>query len=55
MQSSGNNREEYEKRMARQLSPEEKARRATYVIHNDGSMEELRQAVIVVYNKLIQT
>ena len=52
-QSSGYNREEYEKRMARQLTPEEKAQRATYVIPNDGTMADLRQAVIEVYNKLI--
>ncbi len=54
-QSSGYGREEYEKRMARQFSPEEKARRATYVIPNDGSMEDLRQAVVEINNKLIQT
>lgn len=52
-QSTGYDDEEFNKRMARQLSQEEKARRATFVIHNNGSLEDLRQAVISIYNKLI--
>lgn len=44
--------EEYRKRMSRQLSPEEKARRATYVIHNDGSWDSLRSAVANIYHQL---
>jgi dephospho-CoA kinase len=30
-------------RQARQLSPKEKARRADYVVHNDGSLEDLER------------
>ncbi len=32
-----------DERAARQLSQEEKARRASYVVHNDGSEEELER------------
>ena len=42
---TGNDREEFEKRMARQLSPEEKARRADYVIQNDGTLTDLQEQV----------
>lgn len=50
--SSGNNGEEYDKRMARQLPPEEKARRADYVINNYGTKQELRLSVEKLFNKL---
>ena len=39
-------------RDARQLSQEEKARRATYVVHNDGSVEELEAQLSAVLAKL---
>jgi dephospho-CoA kinase len=39
-------------RDARQLTQEEKARRATYVIHNDGSEEELERKLSGVLDKL---
>jgi dephospho-CoA kinase len=32
-------------RQARQLSPEEKARRADYVVHNDGTLEDLEREI----------
>jgi dephospho-CoA kinase len=51
-ESTGYDEREFEKRMARQLSPEEKARRATFVISNNGSKEDLRQAVIAIYSTL---
>ncbi len=44
---------EFDKRMARQLPPEEKAQKATFVIRNNGSLDDLRQAVVAIYNKLI--
>lgn len=51
--STGYDKDEFNKRMARQLSPEEKAQRADFVIHNNGSIEDLRKAVIALYNKLV--
>jgi dephospho-CoA kinase len=39
-------------RAARQLSQEEKARRATYAIENDGSVDELEQKLSGVLDKL---
>lgn len=47
--------DEFDKRMARQLSPEEKAKKADFVIRNDGSLEELRQAVGALYKTLTNT
>jgi dephospho-CoA kinase len=41
-----------EERDARQLSQEEKARRATYVVHNDGSEADLRRELAGVLDKL---
>jgi dephospho-CoA kinase len=39
--------------MTRQLTPEEKAKRADLIIQNDGSLEDLKQAVIKVYHTII--
>ncbi len=41
-----------EERVARQLSQEEKASRATFAIHNDGSEEDLRRELAEVLAKL---
>jgi dephospho-CoA kinase len=41
-----------DERAARQLSQEEKSQRATYVVHNDGSEQELEHALSVVLDKL---
>lgn len=41
-----------EERAARQLTQDEKARRATYVIQNDGSEEELERELSGVLDKL---
>ncbi len=41
-----------DERAARQLSQQEKAERATYVVSNDGSVEELERALSVVLGKL---
>lgn len=51
-QLTGSSSDEYDKRMARQLSPEEKARRADYVINNNGTPAELYLAVTELFNKL---
>lgn len=43
--ASGNDSEEYLRRMNRQWSQEEKARLATFVIHNNGDLDQLKTAV----------
>ena len=45
MQRDGLRREEIEARLLHQLPVEEKAKRADYVIHNDGSLENLKKKV----------
>jgi dephospho-CoA kinase len=44
--------EAVDERTARQLSQEEKADRATYVVRNDGSLEELEKRLSEVLEKL---
>jgi dephospho-CoA kinase len=41
-----------DERVARQLSQEEKARRATFVVHNDGTEEDLERELSAVLDKL---
>jgi dephospho-CoA kinase len=41
-----------DERAARQLSQEEKAARATYVVRNDGSVEDLERELSAVLGKL---
>ncbi len=43
---AGHSEDEYEKRMNRQWSPEEKAKRANYTLINNGSLAKLRQEVV---------
>lgn len=50
--STGHGKEEYERRMARQLSSEEKCAKADYVINNNGSLADLKQAVVNIYHQL---
>ncbi len=44
----GFSKEDFERRMRRQMSPKEKAARATFTILNNGSLEDLRQEVIKI-------
>ena len=44
--------EAVDERTARQLSQHEKAQRATYVVHNSGSLEELEKELSFVLAKL---
>lgn len=53
--STGYGADEYNKRMANQMSATEKAKRAHYVIENSGSVEQMHQAVIHLFNKLTAT
>lgn len=45
--------EEFNRRMKRQMAPEEKARRANIIINNHGSFEDLRKQVIEIHNQQI--
>ncbi|HEY1775055.1 MAG TPA: dephospho-CoA kinase [Solirubrobacteraceae bacterium] len=49
---AGRDQAALERREERQLSQQEKARRATYVVVNDGSLEELRERLAEVLAKL---
>jgi dephospho-CoA kinase len=44
--------EALDERSKRQLSPEEKAQRATYIVRNDGSVQELEQKLSSVLDML---
>lgn len=52
--SKGYDKSEYEKRMARQLAVQEKAKLADYVIANNGNREELRENVKALFAHLIK-
>lgn len=52
-QKTGHSINEYEKRMARQMNPAEKVARAHYVINNNGSLSDLRNAVEKIYEQLL--
>jgi dephospho-CoA kinase len=43
-----------DERVARQLTQDEKARRAEHVIHNDGSLEDLERAVRELLDRLVR-
>lgn len=53
--ATGYGSEEYEKRMANQMSAQEKARRADYVIKNSGNLKQMHQAVVDLFIKLTAT
>src|SRR5690606_23294865 len=44
---------QFESIEARQLSAEEKARRADIVVHNDGGLEHLRRQAVEVWERLV--
>lgn len=44
--------EDSHQRMERQLSPEEKAKRATYIIDNSGALQDTEQQVKHIFNQL---
>lgn len=51
-QSTGNDDDEYSRRMARQMAADEKAKRSDFVIINNGSIEDLRHAIQQVYKTI---
>lgn len=52
-QATGYGPQEYAKRSGQQLSAMEKARRADFIIYNNGSQEEVQQAVEEIYHCLL--
>ncbi len=50
--SKGLSPHDYEKRMQRQLLPQAKAKRADFVLHNDGSIEDLEKQVELLFPQL---
>ena len=54
MQRDGLTREAVEQRMHSQMSDEDRARRATKVIHNDQSVEKLESELTALYTQLVK-
>jgi len=52
MQGAQHLPEEFDQRMARQMAPEKKAKRAQYILQNDGTLEELKTDVKTLYFQL---
>jgi dephospho-CoA kinase len=52
-QQAGFQKEEYDRRMKRQLSPQEKTARADYILHNNGSIDDLKRQVTALNQTLI--
>lgn len=52
-QATGYEKEEFDKRMARQLSTSEKARRADFIIVNNGTLEQMKESVSNIFHTLI--
>jgi dephospho-CoA kinase len=54
-QATGKDQKEFNYRMARQRALFEKARLADYVIINNGTLSDLQQTTVELYQKLIET
>lgn len=54
VEATGYDQTEFKHRMARQLPINEKAARADYVIFNNGSLSDLKQATITLYRELVE-
>lgn len=52
LSSTGYGENEYKRRMGRQLSPEEKSKRADFIIRNNGSLTDLKKAVTNIYHQI---
>ncbi|NGX45273.1 MAG: Dephospho-CoA kinase [Chlamydiae bacterium] len=47
------NPKEFEKRMERQIDPHQKAARADYTLHNNGTLADLKKQILNLYQQLI--
>jgi dephospho-CoA kinase len=54
MQATGYDSTEFDRRMSKQLDPAEKARRADFVLHNEGDLDHLRAQVSQLYQQLLK-
>jgi len=52
-QKQGFNPEEYDRRMRRQLTPKQKAIQSQFIIHNNGSLDDLKKEVEKLNQKLM--
>lgn len=52
LESTGRSADDFDKRSARQLSQEEKASRADYVISNNGNLDNLKNATVDLFKQL---
>ena len=50
---TGNTSEEYDRRVARQWTLEEKMKKADFVIHNNGNKDQLKESINKLYPQLI--
>lgn len=55
MEKSGYPPEEFTRRMQQQMTPEEKARQADFVIRNNGTLEDLHNQVEALFKQLTKT
>jgi len=53
MQEKGFTKDQYDERKKRQLSPDEKSKRADFIIENNGSLKDLRKSVETIYQNLL--
>jgi dephospho-CoA kinase len=54
IQTTGYGIDEFEKRNARQLNNEEKAKRADFIIINNGTLEDMQASVKIIFNNLVK-
>jgi dephospho-CoA kinase len=52
-ETTGYDNKEFIRRMERQMPSEEKARRADFVLYNNGSLVDLKNAVKTIYENLV--
>lgn len=51
--STGRTKEDFDKRMSYQMSPEKKAQKASWTVHNDGTIDGMRESLIKIYDALV--
>ena len=53
IESTGRTKEDYDKRMSNQMSPEKKAQKASWTVHNDGTIDGMRESITKIYHTLV--